>query len=136
MTEVKQLLTEHLDIWLSAEASRKSGRGRSSGSSDTIYGVQKLRELILELASKGKLIQLEDSNPDLEATLKGLYIEKVNYFEKNNIKYKPFRIVPIQNSNKEVYPKHWVTLKYKDIFLKINSGGTRSYSHFWCMTHK
>lgn len=57
MTDVKQLITEHLDIWLTAETSRKSGRGRSSGSSDTIYGVQKLRELILALALTGKLIK-------------------------------------------------------------------------------
>lgn len=56
MTDVKQLITEHLDIWLAAETEKKSGRGRSSGSNDTIYGVQKLRELILELAFQGKLV--------------------------------------------------------------------------------
>lgn len=56
MTDVKQLITEHLDIWLTAETEKKSGRGRSSGSNDTIYGVQKLRELILELAFLGKLV--------------------------------------------------------------------------------
>ncbi|GLG82033.1 restriction endonuclease subunit S [Acinetobacter calcoaceticus] len=57
MTDVKELITEHLDIWLTAEAEKKSGRGRSSGSSNSIYGVQKLRELILELALTGKLIK-------------------------------------------------------------------------------
>lgn len=56
MTDVKQLITEHLDIWLTAETEKKSGRGRSSGANDTIYGVQKLRELILELAFLGKLV--------------------------------------------------------------------------------
>ena len=43
MTDVKKLITEHLDIWLTAETEKKSGRGRSSGSSNSIYGVQKLR---------------------------------------------------------------------------------------------
>ncbi|MDM1251414.1 restriction endonuclease subunit S [Acinetobacter johnsonii] len=57
MTDVKQLITEHLDIWLTAETEKKSGRGRSSGSDDTIYGVKKLRELILTLALTGKLIK-------------------------------------------------------------------------------
>lgn len=57
MTDVKQLITEHLDIWLTAETEKKSGRGRSSGSDDTIYGVKKLRKLILTLALKGKLIK-------------------------------------------------------------------------------
>ena len=56
MTDVKQLITEHLDIWLTAETEKRSGRGRSSGANDTIYGVQKLRELILELAFLGKLV--------------------------------------------------------------------------------
>jgi len=57
MNEVKQLITEHLDIWLTAETEKKSGRGRSPGSNDTVYGVQKLRELILTLALTGKLIK-------------------------------------------------------------------------------
>lgn len=55
MTEVKQLITEHLDIWLTAETEKKSGRGRSTGSSDKIYGVQKLRDLIFGLAVRGFL---------------------------------------------------------------------------------
>ena len=57
MTDVKQLITEHLDIWLTAETEKKSGRGRSSGSNDMIYGVQKLRELILDLAISGSLVK-------------------------------------------------------------------------------
>lgn len=57
MTDVKQLITEHLDIWLTAKTEKKSGRGRSSGSNDTIYGVQKLRELILDLAISGSLVK-------------------------------------------------------------------------------
>ena len=62
MTDVKQLITEHLDIWLTAETEKKSGRGRSSGSNTSIYGVQKLRELIIDLAISGKLVSqnLED----------------------------------------------------------------------------
>lgn len=54
MTDVKKLITEHLDIWLT-ETEKKSGRGRSSSSANSIYGVQKLRELILELAVIGRL---------------------------------------------------------------------------------
>lgn len=53
MTDVKKLITENLDIWLTAETEKKSGRGRSSGSNDSIYGVKKLRELILDLAVHG-----------------------------------------------------------------------------------
>lgn len=69
MTDVKQLITEHLDIWLTAEAEKKSGRGRSSGSSDTIYGVQKLRDLILELAVIGKLTDQNFSENNVDQAL-------------------------------------------------------------------
>lgn len=57
MTDVKKLITEHLDIWLTAETEKKSGRGRGSGSNDTIYGIQKLRQLILDLAISGNLVK-------------------------------------------------------------------------------
>lgn len=62
MTDVKKLITEHLDIWLTAETEKKSGRGRRSGSSNSIYGVQKLRELILDLAVTGKLVSHSKEN--------------------------------------------------------------------------
>ncbi len=64
MTSVKKLITEHLDIWLTAETEKKSGRGRSSGSSNSIYGIRKLRELILDLAVTGKLVSHSTENAD------------------------------------------------------------------------
>lgn len=70
MTDVKQLITEHLDIWLTAETEKKSGRGRSSGSNDTIYGVQKLRELILKLAVRGNLNTYNSNDADILPLLK------------------------------------------------------------------
>ena len=70
MTDVKQLITEHLDIWLTAETEKKSGRGRSSGSNDSIYGVQKLRELILDLAVRGNLNTRNSNDVDILSILK------------------------------------------------------------------
>lgn len=67
-TNVKQLFTDNLDIWLSAENEKKSGRGRSSNGSNknNVYGVQKLRELILELAVRGKLVPKSSSWKELK----------------------------------------------------------------------
>ncbi|QHH97998.1 restriction endonuclease subunit S [Acinetobacter dispersus] len=70
MTDVKKLITEHLDIWLTAETEKKSGRGRSSGSNDSIYGIQKLRELILDLAVVGKLTKQNFNDSNVESALK------------------------------------------------------------------
>ena len=65
MKDVNRLITEHLDIWLTAETEKKSGRGRRSGSANSIYGVQKLRELIFDCAIRGLLThQNENDNAD------------------------------------------------------------------------
>lgn len=77
MTDVKKLITEYLDIWLTAETEKKSGRGRSSGSSNSIYGVQKLRELILDLAIRGKLTPQYDCDQDAHNLVK--YSIKLNH---------------------------------------------------------
>lgn len=94
MTDVKKLITEHLDIWLTAEIEKKSGRGRSSSSSNSIYGVQKLRKLILDLAVHGKLITQVDSKVDIRKLIEN-HIQEKNL----NIK-KPFindgTILPLQ----------------------------------------
>lgn len=50
MSAIQQLLTDHIDIWTAADTAKKSGRGRSSGNAASVYGIKKLRELILELA--------------------------------------------------------------------------------------
>lgn len=76
MTDVKKLITEHLDIWLTAEIEKKSGRGRSSSSSNSIYGVQKLRKLILDLAVHGKLITQVDSKVDIRKLIENHIQEK------------------------------------------------------------
>lgn len=59
MNAIPSLLIGQLDIWTSAETEKKSGRGRSGGNGSSVYGIQKLRELILELAVRGKLIPQE-----------------------------------------------------------------------------
>lgn len=57
MSAIQQLLTDHIDIWTAAETEKRSGRGRASGNAGNVYGIKKLRELILELAVRGRLIQ-------------------------------------------------------------------------------
>lgn len=55
MTDVNQLVTENLGIWTSA-IEKKSSAGRGNGGGISLYGINKLRELILELAVRGKLV--------------------------------------------------------------------------------
>ncbi|MEO4079653.1 MULTISPECIES: restriction endonuclease subunit S [Acinetobacter] len=124
MTDVKKLITENLDIWLTAETEKKSGRGRSSGSNDSIYGVKKLRELILDLAVHGKLISQVESKLDVRKL-----VETHIQDQKLNIK-KPFII------DKTNLPLHWVRVHLatiadhntgKTLDKNRNTGSSRSY---------
>jgi type I restriction enzyme, S subunit len=48
MNAIQILLTDHIGIWTDADTEKKTGRGRSSGNADSVYGIRKLRELILD----------------------------------------------------------------------------------------
>ena len=83
---IEQLITEHLDIWTAADTEKKSGRGRSSGSAGSVYGVKKLRELILELAVRGKLVPQDASDEPASELLKRIAAEKAKLVAEGKIK--------------------------------------------------
>lgn len=86
MNAVQRLLTDHIDIWTAAETEKKSGRGRSSGNAASVYGIKKLRELILELAVRGKLVPQDANDEPASELLKRIQIEKSNLFTEGKIK--------------------------------------------------
>ncbi|ABP34348.1 restriction modification system DNA specificity domain protein [Polynucleobacter asymbioticus QLW-P1DMWA-1] len=55
------MLVDSFDLWSTSMSERASTRGRSSANSGNIYGVQKLRELILQLAVSGRLTTAANS---------------------------------------------------------------------------
>ncbi|MGJ8530789.1 MAG: restriction endonuclease subunit S [Alphaproteobacteria bacterium] len=85
MTDVNQLITEHLDIWTSA-TEKKSIAGRGNGGAVSLYGIKKLRELILELAVRGKLVSQDDRDEPADALLDRLYNRQASMFAKGLIK--------------------------------------------------
>ncbi len=136
MNASHQLLTDQLDIWAAAEKKKKSGRGRSAGNGSngiSVYGVKKLRELILQLAVMGKLVPQYPSDEPASELLKRIQAEKEKLIAEGKIK-KGKPLPPIADEEKLFgLPKGWEWTRLNDFVLTIISGGTpsKNNSEFW-----
>ncbi|QER40411.1 restriction endonuclease subunit S [Acinetobacter suaedae] len=124
MTNVKKLITEHLDIWLTAETEKKSGRGRSSGSSNSIYGVQKLRELILDLAIRGKLLPQNIKDEPVSLLIEKITDEKNQKVLVGEIKKQ--KSLPTITAPFPI-PGNWQWLYLQDLSSYIQRGKSPKY---------
>ncbi|EOV8958805.1 restriction endonuclease subunit S [Cronobacter turicensis] len=82
---VEKLLTDHIDIWSSALQTRSTAGRGSSGKID-LYGIKKLRELILELAVRGKLVPQDPNDEPASELLKRIAAEKAELVKQGKIK--------------------------------------------------
>lgn len=115
MANIAQLLTEHMAIWTSADTEKKSGRGRASGNAGSVYGVKKLRELILELAVRGKLVPQDANDEPASELLKRIQAEKAKLVAEGKIK-KEKPLSPITDDEKPFeLPQGWELVKLGDI---------------------
>ncbi|GAA6186451.1 restriction endonuclease subunit S [Aliiglaciecola sp. NS0011-25] len=81
----QDIITEHLDIWTSA-VKTKSASGRGSSKKLDLYGIKKLRELILELAVRGKLVPQDPNDEPASELLKEVLQEKADLTKEKKIK--------------------------------------------------
>lgn len=107
MQQIQQLLTEHLDIWTAAETEKKSGRGRASGSAGKVYGIQKLRGLILELAVRGKLVPQDPNDEPASELLKRIQAEKAKLIAEGKLKKEKSLAVITDEEKLFELPKGW-----------------------------
>ncbi|MBW5841173.1 restriction endonuclease subunit S [Yersinia kristensenii] len=82
---VKKLITDHIDIWSSALQTRSTA-GRGSNGKIDLYGIKKLRELILELAVRGKLVPQDPNDEPASELLKRIAAEKAELVKQGKIK--------------------------------------------------
>lgn len=85
ISKPEQLITEHIDIWTSAILA-KSTSGRGSSKKYELYGITKLRELILELAVRGKLVPQDANDESASILLEKIAVEKAQLIKDKKIK--------------------------------------------------
>lgn len=122
MNPIQQLLTENIGLWTGADTAKKSGRGRASGSAGTVYGIKKLRKLILELAVRGKLVPQDTNDEPASALLERIRAEKARLvLDGKSKKDKP--VAAITDDEKLfALPQGWEWIRILSIAELITSG--------------
>ncbi|EGR2230757.1 restriction endonuclease subunit S [Vibrio parahaemolyticus] len=114
---VENLITEHIDIWTSA-VKTKSASGRGSNKKLELYGVKKLRELILELAVRGKLVPQDPNDEPASVLLERIKDER--RAEAKNGKLKEVKAIS-ENEFPYKLPINWSFVRLEEI-IQISSG--------------
>ena len=121
MAAVEELITEHIDIWTSA-VKRKSSSGRGGGKKVELYGVKKLRELILDLAVRGLLVPQDPEDEPASVLLERIAAEKTKLIKSKAIK----RQKPLTDAREVTrpfnLPKGWAWGLLDDLALASNAG--------------
>jgi type I restriction enzyme S subunit len=120
MKRVQQLISSHINIWATTETEKKSGRGRSSSNARKIYGIEKLRQLILDLAIRGKLV-LQDPKDESAKELLLRIQDRLTSENKLGKKKGPQEFKEQQMPFE--LPKTWVCLKLRDTYQSISPLG-------------
>jgi type I restriction enzyme S subunit len=106
MSRAQQLITENIATWTGA-IQAKSASGRGSSNKYELYGIKKLRELILELAVRGKLVPQDSSDEPASVLLERIAVEKAELIKAKKIK-KPKALPPISDEEKPFeLPEGW-----------------------------
>jgi type I restriction enzyme S subunit len=115
----RELITEHLDLWTGA-VTKKSSSGRGSNGKVELTGVKKLRELILELAVRGKLVDQSPNDQPSQELLEQCLEAKQTALEEGKLK-KARRHAPIDNQGVPFnLPNSWSWTRLDDLVRVIN----------------
>ncbi|HHR0920056.1 TPA: restriction endonuclease subunit S [Klebsiella oxytoca] len=129
---VEKLIVDHIDTWTTARQTRSTAGRGSSGKID-LYGIKKLRELILELAVRGKLVPQDPNDEPASELLKRIAAEKAELVKQGKIKkQKPLPEISEEEKPFEL-PEGWEWVRLGTLFNSIQSGGTPSKINpaFW-----
>ncbi|MEC6830688.1 restriction endonuclease subunit S [Photobacterium toruni] len=112
---VESLITQHIDTWTSA-VKTKSTSGRGSRKKLDLYGIKKLRELILELAVRGKLVPQNPNDEPASVLLERIAKEKTQLVKDKKIS-KQKKLPKITEDEKlEKLPEGWQLCRFGELY--------------------
>lgn len=121
MTVAEQLISSHLDLWTAA-IRRKSTAGRGSSSKVDLYGIKKLRELILGLAVRGLLVPQNQNDEPASELLKKIAIAKETLLKEGTVRNeKPLPSIRDDEKPFDI-PDGWKWSRLQDVSEYIQRG--------------
>ena len=107
MQKSNQLISKYFSIWTTAENTKRSSRGRKSPNNQNVYGVQKLKELILELAISGKITPKNNIEIEKNSILEDIGKENKDLNKKGILKKQ--KLLTVVNDHEKLFelPKNW-----------------------------
>ncbi|WP_430541258.1 restriction endonuclease subunit S [Vibrio chagasii] len=127
-TPINQLITDNIETWTST-VKTKATTGRGSSKKLELYGVKKLRELILELAVRGKLVPQDPSDEPASVLLERIAEEKAQLVKDKKIK-KPKKLPTLsQEESESNLPTGWQWTHFINV-LDFSGGGQPPKSFF------
>ncbi|MBA6382954.1 restriction endonuclease subunit S [Colwellia sp. BRX10-6] len=120
MTDVNKLITDNIDVWTSA-IKKRNAVGRGSSNKIELTGIKKLRELILELAVRGKLGTQNVNDEPASILLEKIAEEKTQLIAQKKFK-KQIALPVITDEEKTTeLPIGWEWARLQSI-IQISSG--------------
>lgn len=109
-----QVIIDNLDLWSSALQSLNSGR--VGNGSKNAYGINKLRELVYELAVRGKLVPQDPSDEPARALLERIATSKAPLVAAGQVRQAE-PLPPISEKEKRFeLPEGWEWIRFGNIF--------------------
>lgn len=121
----EQLVTDNIGLWTSAIRA-KATQGRGSNKKRELYGIKKLRELILELAVRGKLVPQDPNDEPVSEFLERIADAKTQLIKDKKIK-KTKILSEIKNKDVSFpLPAKWQWVKLGDLVEMYNGRAFKS----------
>ncbi|WP_062270419.1 restriction endonuclease subunit S [Endozoicomonas arenosclerae] len=117
------VITENLGLWASA-IQQRSTTGRGSSKKIDLYGIKKLRELILELAVRGKLVPQNPEDERASLLLEHFAAEKALLIKDKKIKKSKKLPEVTVDDHPFKLPEQWAVARLGELSLVITKGTT------------